>query len=78
MSAQTKYVEAREKWELKEKAIKYYQENGVPAKMEEVLNSMFYEDPEDVYGHLVSNFYLFKIFWVGIKHIHRRIKTTGI
>ena len=38
---------------LKQNAIKYYQENGVPIKMEEILNSMFYEDPPDVYGYLV-------------------------
>lgn len=50
-SASTK--EAREKYELKQKAVKYYDKNGVPKKMEEVLNSMFYDNPDDVYGHLV-------------------------
>lgn len=40
---------------LKKKARKYYQENGVPEKIEEIMNSMFYEDPSDVYGHLVCN-----------------------
>lgn len=50
-SASTK--EAREKYELKQKAVKYYDQNGVPKKMEEVLNSMFYDNPDDVYGHLV-------------------------
>ncbi|XP_012937245.1 enolase 4 [Aplysia californica] len=46
----------RELYLLKQKAAKYYEENGVPAKMEEILNSMFYEDPSDVYGHLVNFF----------------------
>ena len=46
--------QARELYELKEKAAKYYAENGVPQKMEEILNGMFYENPDDVYGHLVG------------------------
>lgn len=46
--------EARELYELKERAAKFYAENGVPAKMEDVLNSMFYDNPQDVYGHLVK------------------------
>lgn len=45
--------EAREKYELKQKAVNYYDQNGVPKKMEEILNSMFYDNPDDVYGHLV-------------------------
>lgn len=53
-SASTK--EAREKYELKQKAVKYYDQNGVPKKMEEVLNSMFYDNPDDVYGHLANYF----------------------
>lgn len=42
-----------EKYQLKQKALKYYQENKVPQKMEHVLNLMFYEDPVDVFGYLV-------------------------
>lgn len=48
--------EAREKYELKQKAVKYYDQNGVPKKMEEILNSMFYDNPDDVYGHLANYF----------------------
>ncbi|XP_022344151.2 enolase 4-like isoform X4 [Crassostrea virginica] len=48
--------EAREKYELKQKAVKFYDENGVPKKMEEILNSMFYDNPDDVYGHLANYF----------------------
>ncbi|KAL4229879.1 Enolase [Mactra antiquata] len=48
--------EARELYDLKEKAAKFYAENGVPKKMEEILNSMFYDNPPDVYGHLVNFF----------------------
>ena len=44
----------RELYELKQQAIRYYEDNGVPQKMEEILNSMFYENPDDVYGHMVS------------------------
>lgn len=39
--------------ELKQQAMKYYRENGVPQKMEEILNQMFYDKPQDVFGHLV-------------------------
>ena len=47
--------EARELYELKEKAAKFYAENGVPKKMEEILNTMFYDNPLDVYGYLVGH-----------------------
>lgn len=49
-----KMAAARELQELKQKAQTYYKNNGVPQKMEEVLNSMFFDNPNDVYGHLVS------------------------
>lgn len=45
-----------EKYQLKQKALKYYQENKVPQKMEHVLNLMFYEDPVDVFGYLANYF----------------------
>ncbi|CAH1784880.1 unnamed protein product [Owenia fusiformis] len=48
--------EAKELYELKQRAVEYYSENGVPKKMEELLNSMFYDDPEDVYGHVANYF----------------------
>ena len=50
---QLKGSEAREMYELKQQAVKYYSENGVPKKMEEILNQMFHDQPSDVYGHLV-------------------------
>ena len=43
-------------YELKQQAIEYYAQNGVPQKMEEILNSMFYDKPNDVFGHMVSEF----------------------
>ena len=46
--------DARELWELKQAALKYYSENGVTERMEEILNNMFFENPDDAYGHLVS------------------------
>ena len=49
--------EAREKYELKQRAVKFYDKNGVPKKMEEILNSMFYDNPDDVYGHLVRIYF---------------------
>ncbi|XP_076436308.1 enolase 4-like isoform X2 [Babylonia areolata] len=56
MSVSSNHKDAKEKFELKEKVIAYYQENEVPQKMEDILNSMFYDDPEDVYGHLANFF----------------------
>jgi enolase len=53
-SPTSKYEAAKEKYQLKEKAVAYYKENGVPQKMEEILNTMFYDNPDDVYGYLVS------------------------
>lgn len=40
--------------DLKQMAMKYYEENKVPVQMENVLNTMFFENPSDVYGYLVS------------------------
>lgn len=48
-------MDAKQLYDLKQKAFNYYLDNGVPQKMEEILNSMFYDNPEDVYGYLVSN-----------------------
>ena len=43
-------------YDLKKKAEEYYRNNGVPQKMEDILNSMFIEQPDDVYGHVVRIF----------------------
>lgn len=51
--------EAKKFYELKQKVVKYYQNNGVPKKMEDVLNDMYYDNPVDVYGYLVSVMNLF-------------------
>ena len=63
-----KEQEARNLYELKERAIEYYSKNGVPERMEEILNSTFYDEPEDVYGHLVcfciNTFTIFKKCYV--------------
>jgi len=43
-------------YELKQRAKAYYATgdgDGVLKKMEEILNAMFYDEPEDVFGHLV-------------------------
>ncbi|XP_046368304.1 enolase 4-like isoform X2 [Haliotis rufescens] len=48
--------DARELYEMKERAIRFYTDNGVPKKMEEILNSMFHDNPADVYGHLANYF----------------------
>ena len=45
---------AREFYDTKQRAVKFYKENGIPERLEEILNSMFYENPPDVYGRLVS------------------------
>lgn len=57
MSEKEKSRQAKELYEIKQRAMEYYTENGVPQKMEEILNNMFYDDPNDVYGHLVCFMY---------------------
>lgn len=44
----------RELQRLKQQAMEYYRENDVPRRLEELLNSTFYLQPADVYGHLVG------------------------
>lgn len=44
----------RDLQKLKQQAMAYYQENDVPRRLEELLNSTFYLQPADVYGHLVG------------------------
>lgn len=56
MTSHANVREARELYELKEQASKWYAKNGVPQKMEDVLNSMFYDQPTDVFGHLAEYF----------------------
>jgi len=42
--------------ELRKQAINYYKfNNDISKKMEDALNSVFYEAPYDVYGYLVKN-----------------------
>ncbi|XP_006880217.1 PREDICTED: enolase-like protein ENO4 [Elephantulus edwardii] len=41
---------------LKKQAMEYYRQNGVPLQLEELLNSTFYLQPDDVYGHLANCF----------------------
>ncbi|KAL5022807.1 hypothetical protein ScPMuIL_001962 [Solemya velum] len=56
MSSEKKSKDLKDKYEKKQKAVEYYKENGVPQKMEAVLNLMFHEDPSDVYGYLANYF----------------------
>lgn len=48
--------------ELKKKAAEYYANNKVPERLEEILNDMFYEDPKDINGRLVSNISLIVLY----------------
>ncbi|XP_035388844.1 enolase 4 [Electrophorus electricus] len=48
--------EDQEFYILKNKAAEYYRANGIPQKIEEVLNEMFYEKPDDIYGYLANYF----------------------
>uniref|UniRef100_A0A8C6X7D8 Enolase 4 n=1 Tax=Naja naja TaxID=35670 RepID=A0A8C6X7D8_NAJNA len=42
--------------DLKHQAAEYYRNNEVPQRLEEVLNTMFYQRPGDLYGYLVNFF----------------------
>ena len=39
--------------ELKRQAVRYYNENDVPKSLEELLNTMFLDNPKDAYGYMV-------------------------
>ncbi|XP_021109012.1 enolase 4 isoform X1 [Heterocephalus glaber] len=49
----------KELQKLKQQAMEYYRENDVPRRLEELLNSTFYLQPADVYGHLANCFSTF-------------------
>lgn len=46
--------EDQEFYDLKNKAAEYYRSNGVPQKIENVLNEMFWQKPDDINGYLVT------------------------
>ncbi|XP_078080455.1 enolase 4-like [Mustelus asterias] len=48
--------QARDFCQLKQRAAEYYRSNSVPQRMQDVLNTMFYDKPDDVYGHLANYF----------------------
>ena len=37
---------------LKQEAMQFYQQNGVPKELEKLLNEMAYAKPEDVFGYM--------------------------
>lgn len=45
--------EDQEFYELKNKAAEFYRESGMQHKIEDVLNNMFFDQPDDIYGYLV-------------------------
>lgn len=64
-SASGEQVSERKLYDLKEEAAKFFHNNRVPERLEEVLNSLFYEKPNDVYGRLVRKHVLFWVFlWI--------------
>lgn len=49
--------------ELKRQAMEYYSMNSdIPKRVEEALNSLFYESPYDAFGYLVNHFICIYIF----------------
>uniref|UniRef100_A0A672S4Y0 Enolase 4 n=1 Tax=Sinocyclocheilus grahami TaxID=75366 RepID=A0A672S4Y0_SINGR len=48
--------EDQEFYDLKNKAAEYYRSTGVPQKIENVLNEVFWQTPDDIYGYLVNYF----------------------
>ena len=41
--------------EEKREAVAYFNKNGVPKQIEELLNKMFKEKPNDVFGYMVRS-----------------------
>ncbi|CAM9645253.1 unnamed protein product [Lampetra planeri] len=48
--------DARQMYKLKQAAVEFYHAHGVPQNLEEALNSLFHQQPEDIYGQLVNHF----------------------
>ncbi|XP_052002025.1 enolase 4 isoform X3 [Xyrauchen texanus] len=48
--------EDKEFYDLKNKAAEYYRSNGVPQRIEDALNEMFFQKPDDIYGYLANYF----------------------
>ncbi|XP_019902970.1 enolase 4 isoform X2 [Esox lucius] len=46
--------EDQEFYVLKNKAAEYFRSNGVPQKIECILNDMFFDQPDDIYGYLTT------------------------
>ena len=65
-----KEQEARNLYELKQRAMDYYSKNGVPQRMEEIMNSTFYDNPDDVYGHLVCSVIYTHLCFIIARKIH--------
>merc|ERR1712062_139740 len=42
--------------EMKKRAVKYYNDNQVPQHLENLLNEMFIENPDDIFGYLSEYF----------------------
>ena len=40
---------------MKQQAVKYYNEHGVPKCLEDLLNKMFLDNPDDIYGYMVRD-----------------------
>lgn len=40
--------------EMKQRAVRYYKNNQVSEKLETLLNTMFVDDPQDIYGYMVN------------------------
>ena len=45
-----------ERLEMKQRAVQYYNENQVPKQLEILLNTMFTEEPTDIYGYMVRKY----------------------
>ncbi|XP_069095363.1 enolase 4 isoform X2 [Pleurodeles waltl] len=65
--------EARELYELKQRAAEFYRANGVPQRLEEALNTVYYQRPPDVYGSLANYFSQFAKTPVMCKVLGRKI-----
>ena len=41
--------------ELKEKAVEYYSQHDATGALEKLLNKMYIDSPEDMYGYMVNS-----------------------
>ena len=61
--------------EEKREAVAFFNKNEVPKQIEDLLNQMFKEKPNDVFGYMVRIFFPVLFFFLS-RHLRREMSVT--